>query len=143
MDRATFYADVRTALFNGKLSQSQVNGMESILSFWESPPVSPTGVFETNWDIRVVQWLSYMLATSFHETAFTVQPISEYGDTAYFTRMYENRADLGNTQPGDGAKFHGRGYVQLTGRKNYSEMTPIVQGFYPRPQTSQSIQTQY
>lgn len=132
MDRATFYSDVRTSLFNGKLSQPQVDGMESILNFWKSPPVQPTGVFKINWDIRVVQWLAYMLATTFHETAFTMQPISEYGNTAYFTRLYENRADLGNDRPGDGAKFHGRGYVQLTGRKNYREMTTIVKEFYPQ-----------
>jgi len=35
------------------------------------------------------------------------------------TVMYENRADLGNTQPGDGWRFHGRGYLQYTGRDNY------------------------
>lgn len=37
------------------------------------------------------------------------------------TIMYENRKDLGNSQPGDGWRFHGRGYFQYTGRANYSE----------------------
>lgn len=55
----------------------------------------------------------------------TFQPINEYGGRtpeaarAYFTRFYEGRADLGNTQRGDGDRFHGRGFVQLTGRANY------------------------
>jgi putative chitinase len=35
--------------------------------------------------------------------------------------------ELGNTQPGDGALFHGRGYVQLTGRRNYARASDVVQ----------------
>jgi predicted chitinase len=59
------------------------------------------------------------IATIAVETARTFRPIDEFGDEAYFTRMYEGRADLGNTRKGDGARYHGRGYIQLTGRSNY------------------------
>nr|WP_275128871.1 LysM peptidoglycan-binding domain-containing protein [Staphylococcus xylosus] len=39
---------------------------------------------------------------------------------------YEWRADLGNTQPGDGTKFKGGGYIQLTGRSNYTQFANSI-----------------
>lgn len=59
------------------------------------------------------------------ETHFIAQVAHESGGFNYVRELasgeaYEGRADLGNTEPGDGARFRGRGCIQITGRGNYS-----------------------
>lgn len=100
INRQKFYNIVRPEL--GPLSQKQVEGFEIILTEWES---------DIELDLRK---LAYILATAWHETARTMQPIEEYG-------RGKNRP-YGRPDPRTGKAYFGRGYVQLTWYDNYKKM---------------------
>lgn len=107
INRAIFFAHARETVFRGALTQSQVDGISALLDAWEAK--YPNG------DIR---WLSYELGTTFHETAATMQPISEYGHGA--GRPY------GHPDPTTRQVYYGRGFVQLTWKANYEAMSAVV-----------------
>ena len=115
-DRKKFFDGYRKTF--GPLTQDLVNALEFLLSQLEKDARFPG----TDAGRRQI---SYCLATFKWETAHTLQPIDEIGTDAYFNKRYGPQTKtgkaLGNVQVGDGARFHGRGYVQLTGRANYNK----------------------
>jgi putative chitinase len=97
-----------------KLTASQYQGIDQLLAFIELDPA-----------ITDIRYVAYMLATVKHECASTFQPVTEYGANSYFAKYERPSAisvKLGNTQAGDGLRFKGRGYVQITGRTNYEKL---------------------
>ncbi len=72
------------------------------------------------------QELAQFLAQCAHETA-NFATLTEFGDPQDFLKKYdlkynpEKAKKLGNTNPGDGERFKGRGFIQLTGRWNYTQ----------------------
>jgi len=96
IDRDLYFDEVRSSLFEGAMTQQQVDGQSVILALWE---YQATGT-----PMEDIRWLAYMLATTFHETATRMWPIREYGQGAGMKY---------------GTTYYGRGYVQLTWEENY------------------------
>jgi putative chitinase len=94
MNREAFFNSVRSDF--GKLKQPQVDGFNVLLDAWAG---------------RDPRFTAYALATAWHETAKTMQPIREYGKGK--GKKYG--------VPVNGQVYYGRGYVQLTWHENYAK----------------------
>ncbi|RBP03789.1 chitinase class I [Roseiarcus fermentans] len=103
---AEFFRCARNRLFAGSMTQGQVEGTNALLDAW---------------DRHDIRWLAYALATAFHETAQTMEPIAEYGRG----RGQPYGAAVGPF----GQRYYGRGYVQLTWRHNYARADAELPGF--------------
>lgn len=96
MNRIIFYEYVRNAPFGGRITPAQREGLDKILEYWDD---------QGHTDDR---WLAYMLATVFHETAATMQPVEEMGGKKYLqSKPYY--------------PWYGRGLVQITWEENYKK----------------------
>ena len=108
----TFFDSIRNSLFK-KLTTDQVKGMEAIIVYWRTL------------DIHDDRKLAYILATAYHETAATMQPIEEFGKGKgkdYGKRLKMSRRPYTDTEN----LFYGRGLVQLTWYENYQKAGKLL-----------------
>lgn len=122
MDRRVFFDAARRSIFRGRLSQTQVDGMNALLDVWQ----------RHYRDTISVPQLAYCLATSYHETAHTMRAVRETlasSDAQAIARLDAawragRLKQVSRPYWRDG--FFGRGHVQLTHRDNYARLGTAI-----------------
>lgn len=115
LNLTTFYAYIRKAPFGGRLTQSQIEGIEQVLEQFEG-----TG-------LRAYKYLAYILATAFHETGGKMQPVREgFAKTDAAARKIVAKRAYSVVDKETGQVYYGRGLVQLTWSENYKKMEDVV-----------------
>lgn len=144
MDRAKFFARVKP-MFGGDYSAGEIAGIDAILDAWDQSKSTDerwlaymfaTAYHETGAKlVASVESLNYSadgLMKTFGRHRISAADCKKYGRSA--TKAADQQAianliyggqwgrdNLGNTEPGDGWNFRGRGLVQITGRANYAK----------------------
>jgi len=103
IDRKKFFDGIRGNPFAGHISEGQFDGLTRILDEWERRKLTDT------------RWLSYILATAFHETGQTMQPVREGGGEAYLRGK-------------DYYPWVGEGLVQVTWEVNHRKFGATAPG---------------
>lgn len=112
-NRRQLFEEIGRSLCNGRLTASQRRGLEVKLNALD------------RYDITDDRWCAYMLATSYHETAGTLQPIEEQGHGR--GRPYGQKRMLdGSIYDLPDRIYFGRGDVQLTWYENYERMGRLL-----------------
>ena len=126
LDRQFFFDTVQHTLFKDSLTPAQIEGINAIFDYWDA-----------NLATADRRWLAYILATAFHETAYTMQPVRETLATSdsraveiLETAFASGRLSWVKTpywRPDeDGRSWLGRGLVQLTHRRNYEAISEVT-----------------
>ena len=113
MNRQLFFQEINRSLFGGKLNNRQREGILHKLAAFDK------------FDVTDDRWRAYMMATSYHETAHTMQPIEEWGKgrgKSYGRKVKQS----GQIYTWPDQIYYGRGDVQLTWYENYDLMGDLM-----------------
>lgn len=111
INRKNFYTVLKKKF--GRFTTKQYEGFEAIFDEWDAS------------GLKDLRWLAYMLATAWHETARTMQPIEEFGKGT--GRRYGKKVKHSGVAYSKPDKiYYGRGLVQLTWWENYFLMGRLL-----------------
>jgi len=115
LNLTTFFAYVRKSPFGGRLTQSQIDGLNAIIdAFYEAGQEN-------------LKYLAYILATAFHETGGKMQPVREgFASTDAGARKAVAARKYAAPDPVTKQVYYGRGLVQITWAENYKAMGKIL-----------------